>query len=424
MKNLSKLALLLLMMLLLAACGSSAKSKTAEVEKDCIAGESFTGKKTACVDFDDEDSDQEQVLDKFLVDNNFSGVARIVINDRVDSLKDDSIALNNEINLSKTYGFADKQAQTKVTPNNTFKVGSISKVFTATIIFQLIEENKLTLEDNLSRWYDTKDFDKNASHIKIKHLLRHSSGIWDFISIREPNLFLELVKVYAFDYSKTADELIKKVIVKKELSFEPGTKFKYSNSNYLILGDIIAKITKSTYKSQLKTRIIDKLDLKNTFYEDNNWNRPGRALGYITYGLFKTASELIAGTYGPRALVDRLNYNIISSAGAVVSNSNDLMKFLKVLLLNKDEGGLLSTQSMLAMKSIDSKVSKTFGLGIQKYFSVTKGNFYGHGGLIFGYSALAAYNPKSESYIILLANEDGLKDTALAGLMSKILQEK
>lgn len=165
-----------------------------------------------------------------------------------------SIRKNNELVYSKAYVFSsisDKE-NIKASEKTKYRVGSISKMFTTVMIFQLIEEKKLTLNTKLSDFFPEV---KNAEKITIEYLLSHRSGIHNFTND-------ESYLTY-YTQPKTQEEMVS-IISKTNSDFEPNTKAEYSNSNFVLLGFIIEKITKTYYKSNLKTRIIDKLGLKNT----------------------------------------------------------------------------------------------------------------------------------------------------------------
>jgi CubicO group peptidase (beta-lactamase class C family) len=149
-----------------------------------------------------------------------------------------SIALreNNKTVFAKVFGYADIESNKKINLNTKLKIGSITKIYTATVIMQLVDENKLSLDTKLSQFYPKIP---NAKKITIHHLLHHRTGIPDFVN-DDPD-------IYNYIYLENKKEDIVKRIEQYTPAFEPNSKYKYSNSNYSLLGYIIEDITKMSY---------------------------------------------------------------------------------------------------------------------------------------------------------------------------------
>ncbi len=141
-----------------------------------------------------------------------------------------AISLNGLPIYSKAIGFADLETKKKSTTLSKYRIGSISKTFTATLIFQAIEEKRLSLEDKLVKYFPTVE---NADKITISNLLNHRSGIYNFINSPDYRNY--------YTTKKSASEMVE-LISSYPSDFEPGTKFSYSNSNYVLLGYILEKI--------------------------------------------------------------------------------------------------------------------------------------------------------------------------------------
>src|SRR5574343_197355 len=142
-----------------------------------------------------------------------------------------------------------------------YKIGSVTKTFTAVMIMQLIEEKKLTLQTKLNRFYPKIP---NAEKISIYDLLHHRTGIVDYIN----GDTITAKNIYRF-HSK--EEMIQKITDYKPL-FEPGTKHQYSNSNYNLLGYIIETFTKKSYAENIQTRIVKKENLTNIYFPQGKIN--------------------------------------------------------------------------------------------------------------------------------------------------------
>jgi len=159
------------------------------------------------------------------------------------------VAKDGKTVFEKSYGYADIEKNILNTNLTKYNIGSIGKTFTAIMILQLIQENKISLEDKLSRhmnFFPTEI----SSTVSIKHLLTHSSGLGDFLMTPEYEKNKE-------NY-KQLNDLIK-FISKQKLIFEPGTDNRYSNSGYAILGGIIENVTGKSYTDNLSERILNPL---------------------------------------------------------------------------------------------------------------------------------------------------------------------
>lgn len=283
-----------------------------------------------------------------------------------------SIAIqeSNKIVFEKAYGFADVKNKTKANLETRYKIGSITKMFTAVVVLQLVEEKKLTLETKLSKFFPSI---KNSENISIENLLEHSSGIYSFTDDAD---YYEYAKL-----PKTRAELMKKIKAGQPV-FEPGVKAEYSNSNFVILSWIIEDLTKKTYPENVNTRIIQKLGLKNTGFSSAIKNE---AVSYHLNG--KNWEQ-----------ADKEDMSIPGGAGAILSSPSDLTKFIDAIFAGK----LLSQPSLLSMTTIE----KGFGKGI---FTMPFGErkFYGHTGGIENFTSTLGYYPKEKLGIALLDNGQG-----------------
>ncbi|WP_342646040.1 serine hydrolase domain-containing protein [Mucilaginibacter sp. CSA2-8R] len=249
-----------------------------------------------------------------------------------------------------------------------YRIGSISKVFTAVMIFQLVEEGKLQLTTPLSEFYPSLP---NASKITIAQLLSHSSGLHSFTSDSSYLTWLNKKMIPA--------EMIAKINVKPD--FEPGSKHQYSNSNFILLGYIIEKLDKKPYALALKNRITSKTGLSNTYYG-----------GKITAANNEAYSYYWKDKWLPDTETDM---SIPGGAGALVSNPTDLVKFMNALFNSK----LVSTASLTQMRTIND------GYGMNLFAYPFDGHTaYGHGGDIDGFHSQAAYFPADDIAVAYTAN--------------------
>ncbi|MFD2917928.1 serine hydrolase domain-containing protein [Psychroserpens luteus] len=273
--------------------------------------------------------------------------------------------------FSKAIGFSDVAIQLKNTNDTRFRIGSITKTFTAVMIFQLIEEGKITLETPLSKFYPTIP---QADNIKIANLLNHSSGLFNITN--DPNFGEWMLK-----YS--SKKMMLPRIFKYELDFNPGEQTAYSNTNYMLLGYIIEILDSSIYAQSLESRITKKINLENTYY--------GKKIGSNKNESCSYAKENEVWIITPET--DMSNPG---GAGAIVSTSRDLTTFMNALF----DGKLISASSLEAMKKTnDQEVCH----GI--FYANTNGmDLYGSEGGIDGFQSMLVYVPKTKTTIALTAN--------------------
>lgn len=219
------------------------------------------------------------------------------------------VAKDGNIIFEKAYGYADKDKNAPNSNLTKYNIGSIGKEFTAVMILQLLQEKKLSLEDNLNKYLS--NFSQDAGNkVTIKNLLNHSSGFGDFLM----NPAYEKNK----DSYKELNELVK-FIANEKLLFEPGTEKRYSNSGYVILGAIIEQITRKSYTENLNERIIVPLAMSSSGYIDWDKADPLKASGYmkdIKGGLISNKNLRLQG----------------SPAGGMYSTVEDLLKLDQSLL--------------------------------------------------------------------------------------------
>ncbi len=202
----------------------------------------------------------------------------------------------------KAFGLANREKNIPNTINTKFDIGSMNKTFTKVVVYQLIEEGKLKLDDKLGKFLE--GFPKEAAEkITVDQLIHHTSGFSDY---HTPDFF-DLPKE-----KKTIAALLPR-IKELQLLFEPGTDRQYSNTGYVLLGAIIESITGKSYHTNVKERIIEPLELKQTYVE-NKEQVPERAIGY-----FKNAKGEIQDNEG--------FLEIPNPDGGFQSTVSDILKF-------------------------------------------------------------------------------------------------
>lgn len=298
-----------------------------------------------------------------------------------------AIQEGNKIVFSKAYGYSDTKSKTKANSETKYKIGSITKTFTAVIIMQLIEEKKLSLATKLTSYFPNV---KNADKITIDHLLHQRTGIPDYInqdSITKAELNAPDLK-----------EAIYTKISNYESNFEPNSKYAYSNSNYYLLGGIIEQITKKSFAENIEKRIVSKIGLKNTFYPSNG----------VQISNNESYSFLFNDNQWKKT--EEWKNEIAYSAGALVSTPSDLTKFIYALF----DGELIKQSSLEAMKTLKDSYGKAL---IQ--FPFGERRFYGHNGGIESFRSNIGYYPTEKLGISLIVNGDNYNtNDIMIGILS------
>ena len=263
---------------------------------------------------------------------------------------------------SKSIGFSNIELETKANNNTTYKIGSISKSFTATMIFQAVEKGKLKLSTTLDKYFPSV---KNAESITIDHLLYHRSGIYNFTDNNYASWSTK---------KKTQKELLE-IINNGGSQFTPGSKAQYSNSNYLLLSYILEKIHNKSFSEILQSSIIIPLKLKSTYFGKTKTN---------SYKYFdKWRIEPDSNPY------------LAMGAGGIISTTNELNMFFHALF----SGKLISLSSVEKMKTVVDGFGR--GLFPIPYFNEI---FYGHTGGIDGYNSITIYSPNDKTSYSLMSN--------------------
>jgi D-alanyl-D-alanine carboxypeptidase len=293
------------------------------------------------------------------------------------------LAHDGKVVYSKAVGYAQLDGATKVptTMATRYRVGSLTKMFTATMIFQLIEEKKLTLATPLATFFPQLP---NAKVITIDQLLSHRSGLHDFAADGA-----ELGH-------KTPTEMVA-ILSKTTPDFEPGAKFAYSNSNYVVLGYIIERLTKQPYAQALQKRIVARAGLQHTYYGGKIAPAQQEAFSYERSG---------AGWKpGPET-----DMSVPGGAGAIVSTAPDINRFLEALF----GGKLVTAASLQEMETVRDKFGRgLMGLPFNAHMS------YGHGGIIDDFRTMASYFPAEKVALVVCSNSGpGSIDDVTVGMLS------
>ena len=270
-----------------------------------------------------------------------------------------SVYHKGESIYQKSIGFADVDKKVKASATTQYRSGSVSKMFTATLVMQLIEAGKLSLETKLSTFYPELP---NADRITIQQLLQHQSGIFDII--KSPNFNEWMVE------KRSKEELLSKIKENGSV-FSPGEKRDYSNTNYIILSFILEDVENKDFAKILEKRILKPLKLKNTYYGQNNPKK------------FMSASyEKKDGVWEKPSHID---LSIPRGAAGIISTPEDLNKFMNGLF----DGKLVSENSLAIMK-------KEPGIGMYSIPILQEEKMIGHMGGMDAFKSLLVYMPKQD----------------------------
>jgi D-alanyl-D-alanine carboxypeptidase len=269
--------------------------------------------------------------------------------------------------------------------NDPFRIASITKTFIGTAILQLVDQGKLRTSDPLSRWYP--EF-PNADSITVDDLLRMRSGIADSA---DQALLQEWYAKPLMDVS--AAGMIKRAAAKAAQFEPPGRKTVYVNVNFMLLEEILKKVSGRSTGDQLSHGIFTPLGMKHTWYPTNN-DLPGHLHGY--------SWNAQTGKFDDKTV---LNPNIPGGAGAIISTMSDLKTYAEALctgrLLKPDtHKARLATQPLEGLPDFIG-----YGEGIAKF-----GHFCGHNGTIFGFSSEMWYLPEKDAVIVINVNRLDLDD--------------
>lgn len=301
------------------------------------------------------------------------------------------ITKGDSVIFSKSYGYSNKEKQSKNKASTKFLIGSITKPFTALAVLLLEQDGKIDLDSKLSEYFP--DF-KSSDKITIKQLLNHTSGLADYKSIDD---------WYEDSQSdKTTPYTTIKKMNGKPLLFEPGTNFRYSNVGYILLGLIIEKVSGVSFSEFVEDRILSPLKLENTGIIENNSVVTNLAEGYTT-----TPRESIEAEY--------INYNQPFSSGNMYSTTEDLLKFTKAIM-NSELIPAAKTKEIF-----ESGKYYGYGWGIRIFDGIKA---YGHYGGMNGFVGAITYIPNGDYFICILTNNDNTPKVRITNDLVSILFNK
>ena len=293
------------------------------------------------------------------------------------------VAKGGNVVYKKGFGLADMEWNIPNAPDTKFRLGSITKQFTSMLIMQRVEQGQLRLEGHLSDYlpYYLKE---TGDKITLRHLLSHTSGIPNYTEL--PHFFREVSR-----NPYEVKEFVQKYC-SRDLEFEPGSKFSYSNSGYFILGAILEQLTGKSYETLLHERILEPLGMKDTGYDHWDTILPHRAVGYE-----KSLKGFHRAAY--------LDMSIPYSAGSLYSTVEDLHRWDQALYTEK----LVSAKSREIMFT-PFLGDYAFGWVVKKQLVGPNAGprvVIGHEGGINGFNTLITRIPEDRNLVVFLNNTGG-----------------
>lgn len=292
-------------------------------------------------------------------------------------------------------GKADLHNNIDMQPCHISRVGSTVKMFTATVIFKLIEEGKINIDDKISSYLsgDCIDRIENAEKATIRQLLNHSSGIYNYIQ----NLQFQTASLNDLLKEWKADDLLK-YAYNKSANFQPDEDVSYSNTNYILLGLLIEKIEDKPLYQVFDEKLFTPLGLNSTQFAGLNHVPDGIVRGYID---IYSNLQVIESTYYS-------GWDYYTADGGLISNAYDMNVFFRALM----HGEIVSLNSLNTMLTF--KTPKTtdadffpiyYGLGIFK-IETPQGIAYMHSGDAIGYYANMLYFPADSTAVVYTVNSN------------------
>ncbi|HYC89189.1 MAG TPA: serine hydrolase [Thermoanaerobaculia bacterium] len=294
--------------------------------------------------------------------------------------------------LRKGYGMADLEQGTKMTPEAVFRIGSITKQFTAAAVLQLVESGKVALDDPLAKYFPAVP--TGGKTVTIEHLLTHTSGIPSYTDKAElrKRLTEELTPQQIID-----------TVRDEPMRFDPGTKWSYNNSGYTLLGMIVEQVSGMPYAEYLEKNVFPRAGLTHTRYGSTRPIVPGRVPGYSLAG-------------GKVVNADYVSMSIPYAAGALLSTVDDLARWTAAVAAGKVVDRKLVDKAWTPYR-LTSGEDSGYGYG-WRLSPVAGERVIQHGGSIHGYSSHAMWLPEHHLYVAVLTNNQAFDPDFVTGLLA------
>lgn len=330
----------------------------------------------------------DDAIEKLLADSKAAGCAI-------------AVAEKGKTVFAKGYGFANLEHGVKMGPEHVHELASVSKQFTAVSILQLVDSGNLKLEDSIDKFFDAAP--EAWKKVTIRHLLNHTGGLPDYLSaLGNPAL-------------EVNDDRLVRLISDKPLVFEPGSKWEYSNSGYMILGLIVAKVSGQSFGEYMLKHLFEPAGMKTAVWNDTRAVVPNRACGYSLRG-----GQIAREPFTSSSLSK-------TGDGQMMASALDLLAWAKAL----DEGKLLKPETASLMNTLcePSKQTQngvTAGYGFGVMLRLDGGQLVqSHGGGWMGTrTQLVRYVGESKTLVILCNSDSGPVGAILAMCEDRFLGKR
>jgi CubicO group peptidase (beta-lactamase class C family) len=315
----------------------------------------------------------DQVYKEFKIDSIFRNLSS---NNRFNGCV--LVAQHGQILYKNSFGIANPILNEPLNTNSVFQLASVSKTITGVAVLQLIEDEKLGLDDFVSLYFPSFPY----TSVTIRHLLSHTSGIPDYIKLG--NAYYKARN----GYITNEDAMNALIVANLSPSFFPGSRFRYNNSNYAILALLVEKITGTSFPKYVKTNIFDVLGMTNSFvaHPEKIWEMSNRTFGFS--GRNMASNDMFDGVFGDKG---------------AYSTVEDMYKFDRALypgiLLNEETLKLAFTNNVF-----DARSSKKYGLGFRLREDQNNQKIIYHNGWWHGYRTAFHRRESDNSCVIILSN--------------------
>jgi len=289
------------------------------------------------------------------------------------------VAKNGKTIYAKGFGLANIDTKEKISAETNFRMASVSKQFTAMCIMLLVKQQKISYDDNLLKFFPNWNKPVGAK-ITIRHLLTHSSGIWDYEELVPQDQQTQILDADVVSY-----------LVKKDSTyFEPGSTFQYSNSGFCVLEQIVEKVSGLSFSKFTEQNIFKPLGMSNTRIYEQGETIPNRAMGFAR----NEKNEIVPS--------DQSITSATKGDGCVYTSINDYQKWANALISNKLVN--IGNQLKLVNKHIERTINAYYGLGwFNALDDKNKLSIY-HTGSTCGFSNVVKIFPKDKLVIAYFSN--------------------
>lgn len=302
-----------------------------------------------------------------------------------------TVARGSQVLYNKAGGMADLEHRVALSTGSIFEAGSVSKQFTATCVLLLIDEGKISLDDDIRKYFpEMPDYGKP---ILIKHMLVHTSGLKDWGSIAVFGGWPRTTRAYTNDHAREI------IFRQRSLNFPPGTEYSYSNSNYTLLTELVQRVSGESFITFTRERLFRPIGMTQTTWRDDFRNIvPNRAIAYQRRGSGYAQEMPFENTFGHAALL---------------TTTRDLLTWLRYWADNKFGEKLTKMRENQGITNDGDTIAYAQGaVRITRYNGVRE---VAHSGATAGYRAWLAFYPERDLSVVYLSNDEGTVPTSSIG---------